>query len=322
MNSQSNVLGQIVEEAKALVWGTAYPKPNVILCMNADDLVQATRRRAQSSVVLSQAKLINAYWSIGGTQEKPMVDIFFNWETMKQPEGFLTYEKIEGIVIHELAEARVGLEDFLAVREPTDLGRVTSLAALPENQRMLRQILFGIRLEYLANVTALRNDVRPEALLAMYASSFHTGITQNQQGRRDKVSFLMRNAPYTWFEYECTNVPLGFHQIAGTIAILRSGKLYDLPGFSQTNYLQEVIDDYLKSLPEAERIALRDLHTEALSDMRLLEDVVAIAKLVGNTLLSVWSKNLGGRILSQKKRLRKMQAEQRRWEIALLLRTI
>lgn len=83
-----------------------------------------------------------------------------------------------------------------------------------------------------------------------------------------------------------------------------------------------MIEDFLESMPNAERMASNRLQTEALSHPSLLEDVEAIANLLRQTLLSVWSENFGEKVFSPEKRLRKMQDEQRRREITLLLRTI
>jgi len=315
-----NSLKEIIREIEPIIWGNISPKPTIIPCADADDLVRAAAMRGQTGILLRNAKLINAYWSIRGTQANPVVDVFFNWDTIKRPQNLLTYDKIEGIVIHELSEARVGLEDFLSVKQPTDLSAVASLAALPSNQMELEAKCRGTRLEYLANMTALKEDVRPEPLLAMYASSFKTGITQNLQGRRDNVSFLMRNAPYTWFEYECLNIPQQLHQVAGTVAIVHSGKLYELSGFSQITYAHEMTEEYIKSIPEAERAALDHLYRESLSNRKLLEDVEAVANLVGTTLSSVWSNNVTRKRLSQKERLRKIQGEQRKPEIVTILK--
>ena len=111
-----NALRQIVDETVPMIWGNTSPKPKIIICQNSADLVRSATELGDGNVVLSQAKLTNAYWSTGGSQEKPTIEIFFNWETIKRPEHLLTFEKIEGIVIHELAEAKVGLEETLAVQ--------------------------------------------------------------------------------------------------------------------------------------------------------------------------------------------------------------
>lgn len=316
----------IINEALDLLWSDIPNTPNIFLCADSNEFVEkmTIRRGGKPPIVAQQAKLINAYHEVYPTKEGEIIaDLFFNWEVIKKPPKCAIYEKINGIVIHEVAEARVSLEDVEMARELSNFGNITNLPCLPSNIEAIKDACSRIRSEYLANVKALTMDVRPEPLFFMYVSSFVGGKEKiNETGRTAKINYLKRNAPYTWFEIECLNIPQMLHQIAGIIAIIESNKLFNFTEFSQTQYLKQIILDYLNCLSKEEKLAGEEMYSKALNNSQILEDEQTIGDCLKEALVTMGRSIFKRRIPSCKKRLDRMYREQRRSEIRTLLQIL